>query len=300
MSVKKRWVKKRYYFSTLLAVVFLLSINASMSGFRKSEEEIRQYLLERGQQAPSFTTYEYQGRNIHYAEVSKEGDEAVIVFLHGSPGSLDAYLDYLADTILSRHATLIAVDRPGFGFSDFGQSLPDLHQQSLVMAPIIERFREQKIILVGHSYGGPLVARMGIDFAGEVDALVMVAPSISPELEPKIWWRKIFDWWGLRWLVPKSLKVCNQEIMPLKQDLMDMLPDWEKITARAVVVQGEKDKLVPKGNADFAEKMLVNSESVNIRMIEGGNHFVLWSEMGLIREEILGLVGQPPQIRTSQ
>ena len=47
---------------------------------------------------------------------------------------------------------------------------------------------------------------------------------------------------------------------------------------------------MPKGNADFAKKMLVNSSSVDMKMIENGTHFILWSEPELIKEAILDLI----------
>ena len=70
----------------------------------------------------------------------------------------------------------------------------------------------------------------------------------------------------------------------------EMKKDWEKIEIPVTVIQGEEDKLVPKGNAEFAEKMLSKNEEVSIKMIIGGNHFILWSEVLFITEEIKKLL----------
>ncbi|HEY5692223.1 MAG TPA: alpha/beta hydrolase [Cyclobacteriaceae bacterium] len=40
------------------------------------------------------------------------------------------------------------------------------------------------IILIGHSLGGTVIARMTMDSPELVDGVVMVAPSIDPEIEP--------------------------------------------------------------------------------------------------------------------
>ena len=69
-----------------------------------------------------------------------------------------------------------------------------------------------------------------------------------------------------------------------------MLGEWKNIQISVTIIQGEKDKLVPKENADFAKKMLVNSASVDVKMVENGTHFILWSEPQLIKEAILDLL----------
>ena len=54
------------------------------------------------------------GRPVH---VVAAGDPALppVLFIHGSPGSWEAWQDYLADPELSSRAHLLAIDRPGFG-----------------------------------------------------------------------------------------------------------------------------------------------------------------------------------------
>ena len=159
-----------------------------------------------------------------------------------------------------------------------------------MLLPIIQKTQPSWTILVGHSFGGPLATRIAIDNPDLIAGIVLVAPSIDPELEPPIWWRSMLNVWGIRWLVPKALRVCNQEILPLESELKAMLPDWKNIKAESIIIQGEEDKLVSPENADFAKRMLTGSESVEIMMVEGGNHFILWSEIELITQAILKLL----------
>jgi pimeloyl-ACP methyl ester carboxylesterase len=116
-----------------------------------------------------------------------------------------------------------------------------------------------------------------MDFPALVDGLFILAGSIDPELEPRERWRKPLDRPALRWLLPPSMAVANQEILPLYEELTAMLPLWASITCPLTVVQGTEDTLVPAGNAAFAQRMAVNSIRIDIRMIEGGNHFILWT-----------------------
>ncbi len=53
-----------------------------------------------------------------------------------------------------------------------------------------------------------------------------------------------------------------------------------------LIVQGDQDRLVNPGNADFMARMLVNSEVTYLQR-EGQGHFVLWEEADLIVKELL-------------
>ena len=288
---RRRWFKKRKKRYILLGIfaLFVIVINTGLFSFRKSDKEVKAYLAERGQVATTHT-YKHGKRKMHYIQVCEEKDKPLVLFMHGSPGAADAYLDYLADPRLSEKATLVSVDRPGFGRSGFGKTERSLEKQAAAVFPIIQKLQPSKVILVGHSYGGPLATRIAIDYSEAINGMVLVAPSIDPDLEPPTWWRSIINIWGIRWLVPKALRVCNQEILPLESELKKMMPGWKNIKARSIIIQGEEDKLVPPGNADFAKKMLTESEGVEVMMIKGGNHFILWSEIELVTQAILKLL----------
>ena len=56
-----------------------------------------------------------------------------------------------------------------------------------------------------------------------------------------------------------------------------------------IVIQGQKDSLVPKENADFAKKMLVNAP-VEFVLVDSMDHFVPWSNPELIHDAIIKLL----------
>lgn len=285
-------MKKRYAIAALLSAGLFVTCHSEFMRFRKSDDKQRAYLLEKGQKDVAFDNYKVDGRTIHYTRSGAEG-ESLVLLVHGSPGSSDAMLDYLADTSLTRRALLVAVDRPGYGYSDFGETERYLEKQSQQMRPLLEKYRVagKKAILVGHSYGGPLIARMAIDFPDLVDGLVIVAGSIDPTLEPDYWWSRPLDWWVFRWMTPSAFRVSNQEIIPLKKCLEDMLPLWGNITCPVTVLQGTKDDLVAPENADFAKKMITNSQKLQIEMLEGNDHFIMWSKEAMVIEKIVEMLG---------
>src|SRR6185295_12076312 len=68
-----------------------------------------------------------------------------------------------------------------------------------------------------------------------------------------------------------------------------MLPLWTKVKARTIIIQGKKDSLVPKENADFAARMITQAP-VKITMVDDMGHFVPWTNPELIRNAVLELI----------
>lgn len=284
------WYKKKRYWSLSIFMLLFFTTKMEWTKFRYDPQVLRQQVVEKGQIAPIFNTQQKDGKKIHYLQIGNNSTLPLIIFVHGSPGALNAYEAYFSDTTLSKHADMIAVDRLGFGYSDFGKAIPSLKTQAGLIAKILGDFPNRKKILVGHSMGGPVIARLVMDYPELVDGMVMVAPSISPELEPSNTWRKIVNFPLIRWITPSGLRVCNQEIIPLFEELEVMMDGWAAIRVPVTVVQGMEDTLVPKGNADFAKKMMQHNSQVKTTMIDGGGHFILWEEIPLIKQEILDLL----------
>ena len=284
MRMKKWYLIPLSLFITLYGVTRL-----EICAFRASPEKQITAIKAGTTITPTVECYKVGKQRIQYTHI---GDTTLplVILVHGSPGSSSAYISYLQDSQLVAKAQLVAVDRPGFGYSNLGKAERSLKMQAKAFLPILEKYNASKTILVGHSFGGPVISRMAMDFPDLIDGLVIIAGSIDPDLEPKEWWRKPLNWRILRWLLPKALRVCNQEILPLEGELRKMMPLWEKIKVPVTVIQGELDNLVPKENADFAEKMLINSEKVKIDIVEGGNHFILWSLQDKVVDAIVELL----------
>ena len=270
--------------------VFLISVLLhSCMTFRMSSQEIDDYFASRNITATQHS-YSIGTREIHYV---RSGDEKrpLVLFIHGSPGSLSAFIHFLADSSLMHQNMLITTDRPGFGYSNFGIGEGSLVRQSEILKPILEEYKNNRpVILVGHSLGGPLIARMAIDYPDLVDGLIIVAGSIDPTLEPnETWFRAPLATPFLSWILPRSFRASNEEIYHLKPELEKMLPLWSSITCPVIVIQGGKDSLVPAKNADFARRMLINAP-VEFVIKEDMDHFVPWSNPELIHDAIVKIM----------
>lgn len=273
---------------TVIAVLTLFLILLSLShcvSFGVKQEQVDAYFSSRNL-SPRYLSYKNEDRKIFYVDVGDE-DRPMVVFVHGSPGDWTAFMSFLGKGPLLKRARLISVDRPGFGKSDRGVPERSLAKQAADLKKILEKNRSGKpAILVGHSLGGPVIARMAMDFPDLVGGLVLVAPSIDPELEETKWFQIPADWLVFSWMVPTDLVTSNREILPLKGELQKMLPLWEDIRVPTTVIQGEQDRLVPAANADFAQKMLVNSPVTMVRL-KDLNHFVPWTRPELIEDAVL-------------
>ena len=274
-----------------LIALLIITMHSCIPSFRMSAEEVDTFFANKKVKAKQHV-YKTGFREMHYV-TSGDSTKPAVLFVHGSPGSLSAFIDFLADTTLLHKTFLITADRPGFGYSNFGLAEPSLHKQALALKPILDKYKNNRpMLLVGHSLGGPLIAKMAMDYPELVDGLIIVAGSVDPELEPnETWFRAPLATPFLSWILPRSFRASNEEIYKLKPELQEMLPYWKDIRIPVIVIQGKSDSLVPAANADFAKKMLVNAD-VEVVVIDGMDHFVPWSNPELIREAILRMLAE--------
>jgi pimeloyl-ACP methyl ester carboxylesterase len=283
---------KKISYSILIlyfSIILFFQLCTSCMSFRLSKTEVDEHF--KGQKfKPTEHQIEVNGRTINYAEIGNDS-LPVVFFVHGSPGSWSGWEGFFKDSLLLSKVKMVAVDRPGFGYSGLGKAEKTLTEQVKYLKPILEKYKKEnrKLILVGHSLGGPMIARMAMDYPQLIDKLIFVAASNAPELEPARWYRYIGDFFLFRYLIPRSFRASNREILYLKPELEKMLPLWKDIKQQSIVIQGDKDIFVPYKNAEFTRKMLENAK-VEVIMKKGMNHFVPWSNPELINEAILKML----------
>ncbi len=236
----------------------------------------------------AFGDYTAEGRTIHFVEAGTKAAVPLVILIHGSPGDWRGWVEFLNDPELAARAHLIAVDRPGFGGSGAGRAELSLARQCRDIAPLINRVAPgQRVILVGHSFGGPIACRLAMEHANKVTNVIVLAGSIDPAQEETKWYQYVAEYWGVRSLLPAELVTANREIRALKDGLTEMLPRWPDIRQRVTVIQGEADTLVPPANADFAQHMMTNAQPLEIIRLPGMNHFLPWKQFALVKKEIL-------------
>lgn len=233
--------------------------------------------------------------DVEYIEVDTGFEDGkakqLIVFVHGTPGSFTTFMHYMNDSLMQEHFHMISVTRPGWVERN-AEKVPSLDEQAAALEPLLRMDRSGKgTILMGHSYGGPVIAKTAMQYSELVSGLVFVATTGDPELSGPRWYNRLAVVIP-RFILGSGLKGANAEIMPLRPQLESILSGWEELEMPVLIVQGDRDRLVNPRNAEFMQRMLVNAE-VTYMWREGQGHFVLWEEAGLIVDAIIEKFGGP-------
>lgn len=227
-------------------------------------------------------------RHLHYA-VSGDDNLPTLVFVHGSPGSWMHYMKYMWDEDLRKKFRIVAIDRPGFGFSKFGKAM-HLQEQCKIILPVLESLKTDKpMFLVGHSMGGPVVVKLAADNTTLFKTVVIVAGAIDIKQEAKETWRKIMNVRPLYWCLPGAFGPSNTELLYLKKDLLPLQNDFKNITTNILFVHGDKDTWVPIQNIAYGKKMMVNAKSITADTLHGADHQIPWKNREELKKILLGL-----------
>lgn len=122
------------------------------------------------------------GINLHYVDIpaDSENDLPPAVFVHGASGNLrDQVLAFRVPFAKSRR--LIFVDRPGHGYSERGPiDSREPSKQAAAIDSLLQQLEIPQAVLVGHSFGGAIVAAFGVHHPQRTKGLVFLAPATHP------------------------------------------------------------------------------------------------------------------------
>jgi len=228
------------------------------------------------------------GHNIHYA-ITGLPDKPTLFFIHGSPGSWEAFKKYLKDKDLRAHFRLISIDRPGFGHSDYGAAI-SISEQATLIGPLIGHLQNGRdFYLVGHSLGGPLAVKLAAEYKKYISGIILLAASVDPNEEKRELWRPVLKLPPLCFLLPGAFRPSNVELWAFKKDVLTMPSDLNNITCPVIILQGMVDPLVPPGNAFYAQKQLINARSVKLITLDSANHFIPWTRFAQVKDALMSL-----------
>lgn len=110
---------------------------------------------------------------LHYIE---KGEGPPILMIHGLGAQLGNFDTGLADD-LARDHRVIAVDRPGMGWSDRPDDADaSPRAQAALMVEVIEALGLEKPLIVGHSLGGAIAMCLALDAPEKISGLALLAP----------------------------------------------------------------------------------------------------------------------------
>ncbi|MFN7116470.1 MAG: alpha/beta fold hydrolase [Saprospiraceae bacterium] len=279
----------------ILLLLFFISsaILTSCMTFRKSDAQSLEYFNKR-KIAVKIHRKSLQDREIRYLESSRlTPDAPLVVFVHGAPGSAREFHTYLADSLLLTKANLVSIDRPGYGYSGYGKSEPSLEKQTEAVCAVVESFPQaSKVILVGHSYGGPIVAKCAMMHPDKFAGIMMLAPVNDPNSEKVFWYAGFAKWKLTRWMLSKAWRVSGDEKFAHIDELKKMENDWSQISVPIVHIHGAKDKmLAPQGNITFS-KSNIPAQFLKLIVIPDTGHLIPWTDYDQVKTELLALLNR--------
>jgi uncharacterized protein len=238
-----------------------------------------------------------ENADVRFIQTGSSLQKQVIIFVHGAPGSADAFYRYLKDPELLESFQLVSLDRLGYGDSEKSLAQPSVIVHAESLKPIIERYTKQgkKVFLVGHSYGGPIVAKLAMDLPLRVAGIMLLAPVIDPENEKIFWFSKLGKTPPTSWITPQPMKVATVEKLAHANALSEIKDGWHLIEQPVIYMHGDNDMIAPYANIDFARRKLINAKTTYIT-IEGENHFLPWKQYELVKENLFVLSKMALQI----
>lgn len=202
------------------------------------------------------------GREIGFARWGSEAPRVRIVLVHGAPADASCWnrVRELANRIPD--AEWIAVDRLGYG-----RSSPDCetrlaeHAQSLSQS--LNDAPSGGVILVGHSYGGPVVLRAAAAYPEKMKGIVLVAGACDAYMNDAQWFRKGVD--ALGKAVPPAWSHANRELLALTDENRAMEAILDRVTCAVSIIHGTWDPVCPfEGTTGYLTTRLVSATEVHV------------------------------------
>ena len=284
-----RWFRRllRTLLVLILFVIIACFVFDHYVQFRKSDKELNKFFTEK--HIPGHIGYyTSHGRKLRYVSIG--GDSLpTLVFIHGSPASMSLYRGRFTDPDIRRTFRILAVDRPGYGYSGFGNPEPSIQKQSEMIRDLLDGLNKVKhpVIVVGGSFGAPIACRLAMDHPQLVDGLVLTGPAIGPGREKVFWFAPIIEHPAIRWFIPRMFRSANTEKLHHKEQLEKMLPLWKNIRVPVMYMQGAKDKLIDTSNASFAKQQLVNAPYLSVYFFPNRGHYLAQYEWPTIKDRIM-------------
>ncbi|QNL20694.1 alpha/beta hydrolase [Hyphobacterium sp. CCMP332] len=282
--------KRALLISLVIIALFIIFLNSCMQ-FRISDEVVRREFNETGISV-GIHYFQFENSQIRYIKTGRDRQN-LIIFIHGAPGSSQDYYHFLMDSTMVSICSMVAIDRPGYGYSDFGKSEKSIKRQAEMLKKLINEELSSfgNIVLIGHSFGGPIAGIMAYQNDTLIDKVIMLAPAIDPDREIIFWISYLAKWPPFRWLTPRVWTVASDEKFSHKAALSEIEGMWAEISTNIVHVHGTKDILVPYENVWFTEKN-IPEEYLEIKTIKGANHFLPWTHPELIKKLIIESLNQ--------
>jgi len=217
--------------------------------------------------------------------------EKSILFIHGTPGSREAFSYYINNKDLRKKANMISVDRIGFGkFHTKAETRLQMHSIS-ILKTATNILGKKKIICVGHSYGATICLDLIARFPQRFEKAVLIAGGFNPNRKILRWYNYIASAWPFRSVLSRFLMNSNKEMFGLKKELVKLEKRFDQITVPVLIIHGSKDRIVPfKDSTWLLKKLEAVGVQASLKIYKSDGHFIIWKQQEEISRDLLNLL----------
>lgn len=221
------------------------------------------------------------GRRLGYAEYGA-ADGTPVLFFHGAPGSSHIHTD-MADIVAKRGIRLIAVDRPGYGWSDPqpGRTMLDWPDD---IAALTDKLGLQRFAIIGFSGGSPYALACAYKLADRVTKVALAgafapldAPGVLAGMSPAS-----IGLFTLAKSNPDELRSTLAAVAPTPAALLEAmsasLPEWDKnvVNKRMAEFGAEYTHTLRHGIEGLASDLVLLSNRWDFPLDKISNEVLLW------------------------
>ncbi|MEL7059060.1 MAG: alpha/beta fold hydrolase [Acidobacteriota bacterium] len=228
-----------------------------------------------------------------------EEPRAVILLLHGSPGTADNF-DRLAPALAARGLRVVAPDLPGFGGSSHDIADYSIRAHAFYTEKLLDHLGIQQAHGIGFSMGGGVILHMTHADPGRLQSLVMLSAIGVQEhellgqyhLNHAVHAAQLVGLWLLHEMTPHFGLLDRFPLDPsyarnfFDTDQRPLRELLERYAGPMLVIHGEHDVLVPYRAAQEHYRLVPQSEMVSF----DANHFMPFTRPGDLVEPIVDFV----------
>jgi pimeloyl-ACP methyl ester carboxylesterase len=207
---------------------------------------------------------------------------STIVFVHETIGSCVDFVSYMKDSMIYSKANFVSYDRVGYHYDHANDVQESIAFERDMLQTTTKDLPKNKTVVVGYSYGGPIVLA-NITWSKKA---VLLAPAVFSIREVMLCLFSFYQRKVTPWLVPPIWKQAAKEKLSYKNDLKVFEKHWNQNSNEILAIHGENDDLVPYANSD---KLAAHfpKEQFELIQIRRGDHGIIWNRFDFIREQLI-------------
>ncbi len=235
--------------------------------------------------------------NINYELISNDAqvNDTCLFILHGWGANLELYRNIAA--VASEKYPVVLFDFPGFGKSTEPCECWDVSEFARLAISFINSFNYDKIILLGHSFGGRVIIKISAEYSKEltstISKIILVDSAgilhkkpLKVRLKEKVYKaiKRTLSLYPIRKIWPDAIGKLQEKMgsadyanaSPIMRQCLvktvneDLTPLLTNIQQPTLLVWGDKDTATPLSDGQLMEKTIPDAGLV---VLEGAGHF---------------------------